>query len=158
MEQLTHFLAKILSPILVPASHWLLSEKRKHPTWHFETAVVALVLFATALCTSPNPSTIFEHREMLKEFLIIWLSAFAVLGTFLHAKVGYRMAEALQAQDAPDTSCYDYSARYWLWKEILWLAVFILSGAYPAITGVIIFILYPAWREIHTRERVIVRG
>jgi hypothetical protein len=68
------------------------------------------------------------------------------------------MSEAMQASKAPTVSCYEWSGRYWLGKEILWFFVFLLSGAYPAIAGNIIFIIYPAWRQIHIEERKKIRS
>lgn len=157
MEAITDFLAALLSPALRPISRWLLSEDRIHPTWHFETAFVALVLVAVAAATSPDFRTLADAAA-LNRFLIVWISAAAVLGSFLHAKVGYRMAEALTAQEAPPESCYEWSGKYWISKEVLWFIVFLLSGAYPAIAGNVLFILYPAWRKIHVEERVRVRA
>lgn len=156
MDALTTFLARIFTPIFRPLSHWLLSEKRHHPTWHFETAFVFLILLTVALLTSPSLDALSDTAQ-LTQFLVVWLSVFAVLGSFLHAKVGYRMAEALEAQEAPPSSCYEWSGKYWLSKEILWFLVFLLSGAYPAIAGTIIFILYPAWRKVHVEERKKIR-
>ncbi len=153
MESLTAALSFVLRPVLAPVSHWLLNKKRTRPTWHYEAAVVAIVLFAVAFVTSPDMG-----EAPYTKFLIVWLSALAVFGSFLHPKVGYRMAEALKAAGASDTSCYEWSGKYWLVKEVTWLAVFLLSGAYPAVAGALLFILYPAWRKIHTEERKRVRG
>lgn len=152
MEKLTNFLAYILRPILRPVSHWLADAKRKRPTWHYEGFFVGSILLLVAYLTSPSFSV------DAKQFFIGWLSAFAVMGSFLHAKVGYRMSEAMEEAEMPDVYCYDFAGRYWVGKEILWFFVFLLSGAYPAIVGNIVFILYPAWRKIHIKERKIVRG
>lgn len=151
-EKLTNSIASVLGPLLRPASHWLLNEKRKRPTWHYETYITAVILFIVAALTTPDP------QEELRQFLITWISAFAVLGSFLHAKVGYRMSEAMEAAAMPEVSCYKYSGKYWVGKEVLWFFVFLLSGAYPAIVGNVIFIIYPAWRKIHTEERKKIRG
>lgn len=146
-ESLTNNLAKLLGPVFRPMSRWLASEKRTRPTWHYEALVAGVVLLAVAALTTPSPYV------NLRQFFIGWISAFAVMGSFLHAKVGYRMSEAMEAADMPDVSCYKYSGRYWVGKEILWFFVFLLSGAYPAIVGNVIFILYPAWRKVHVEER-----
>ncbi len=158
MDTVTTFLAGVLRPVLAPISRWLLKDERKRPTWHFEAIFVALVLFVVAVFTSPDIRLVASDGALLTQFLIVWLSACAVLGSFLHAKVGYRMAEALQESNASNTSCYEWSGKYWLTKELLWLIVFFLSGAYPAIAGAVLFILYPAWRKIHTEERHKLRG
>jgi hypothetical protein len=155
---LTSSLARFFGPIFRPLSRWLLSPKRKHPTWHYETAIAAIILFSVASLTSPYPMTSLKWSYLWKPFLINWLSAFAVLGSFLHAKVGYRMSEAMIAGKADAVSCHEWLSRYWVGKEILWFFVFLFSGAYPAIVGNIIFIIYPAWRKIHIEERKKMRG
>jgi len=81
-----------------------------------------------------------------------------VIGSFLHAKVGYRMSEAMVAAKASDESCHEWLGSYWLWKEVLWFAVFLISGAYPALAGNVIFLLYPAWRKVHVEERAKLRS
>ena len=157
MEKFTANLAKLLRPILAPVSRWLLHPDRTRPTWHYEACFVGSILLSVATLTSPHP-TASEWPLVWKPFLVTWLSAFAVFGSFLHAKVGYRMSEAMHASKSPSVSCYEWLGRYWLSKEILWFFVFLFSGAYPAIVGNVIFILYPAWRKIHTEERLCVRG
>ena len=157
-ESLTNFLVRLLGPILRPISRWLLSPERKRPTWHYEGFAVFILLMIVAALTSPRPWETPGDVAALKAFVITWISAAAVMGSFLHAKVGYRMSEAMAANDAPPVSCYEWSGRYWLGKEILWLIVFLLSGAYPAIVGNVVFILYPSWRQIHVQERKKLRG
>jgi succinate dehydrogenase hydrophobic anchor subunit len=139
-------------------SRWLLAPERKRPTWHYEGLVAGSILFIVAALTSPYPETQQMWHAEWKQFLVTWLSMFAVFGSFLHAKVGYRMSEAMKASDAPSVSCHEWLGKYWLSKEILWFFVFLLSGAYPAIVGNVIFIIYPAWRKIHLEERMKLRG
>jgi|GEM_PF-3466901 len=158
MDALTSSLAHILRPALAPLSRYFLAPERKLRTWHYEASFVAFVLVIIAIATSPDPSRALYDNEVLIDILIIWLSALAVLASFVHAKVGYRMAEALAASKAPPISCYEWSEKYWLLKELLWLGVFFLSGAYPAIGGAVLFIVYPAWRRIHVEERRKLRG
>lgn len=146
-ERITEGLAKVLRPIFLPACRWLISAKRQRPTWHYEAMLVGFILLMVAVLTTPSPQ--LDPRG----FVITWVSALAVMGSFLHAKVGYRMSEAMEAQNMPEVSCYKYAGSYWVAKEILWFVVFIASGAYPAIVGNIIFILYPAWRKVYVVER-----
>ena len=115
MEALTNFFAKALGPIFRPVSWWLVSERRTRPTWHYETAFVALVLISVAALTSPAISELSDML-VLKEFLIIWISVGAVLGSFLHAKVGYRMSEAMEANKVSSVYCYEWAGRYWVSK------------------------------------------
>lgn len=151
-DKLTRFIEKIIYPIARPVSHWILNEERKRPTWQYESFFVFVVLCTVAVFTSPHPS------ESLRFFLINWLSVAGVMGSFLHANVGSRMSESLGEVEFPPVSCYKQSGMYWLYKEIVWFSIFLLSGAYPAIIGNIIFILYPAWREVHIKERNKLRG
>lgn len=154
-DRFTGSLARLLGPVLRPVSRWLLSPQRKRPTWHFEGAVVATLLCAVATLTTPQP---WAGIGTWGAFGITWVSAAAVFLSFLHGKVGYRMSEAMATTGAPSVHCYEWSGRYWLGKELLWFVVFLLSGAYPAIVGNVIFMAYPAWREIHLQERLKLRG
>ena len=150
-ERLTTILATLFRPIFLPACHWLISDQRKRPTWHYEAVFAGIILLTIALITTPHP------KEDIRGFIITWISAMAVMGSFLHAKVGYRMSEAMEAKNMPEVSCYTYAGSYWVAKEILWFIVFLASGAYPAIVGNILFILYPAWRQVYVRERTRIR-
>lgn len=154
MESLTIGLALLLKPVLSPVSRRLLSAAR--PTWQFEAAFVALVLATVAFLTTEWPRS--GSFNDLRPALINWISAAAVLGSFLQANVGFRMAEAQEASDSPSVHCHAWSGRYWIIKELLWFLVFLLSGAYAAIAGNALFILWPAWRRIHTLTRGVVRN
>jgi hypothetical protein len=154
-DRFTASLAWLLGPVLRPVSRWLLSPQRKRPTWHFEGMFAALLLCLVATLTTPQP---WVGIGTWRAFGITWVSAAAVFLSFLHGKVGYRMSEAMATTGASSVHCYEWSGRYWLGKELLWFVVFLLSGAYPAIVGNVIFMVYPAWREIHLQERLKLRG
>ncbi|KND49196.1 MAG: hypothetical protein AB203_02250 [Parcubacteria bacterium C7867-008] len=146
------FVARILRPLLVGPARFLANPKRTK-TWQVEAAFVAAVLLVvSALTTPPIPST-FSDLEAIKAFLIIWLSAAAVFGSFLHAQVGTYMAEDMSSTEKPLTECYHKLGQYWVYKELFWFLVFLLSGAYPAIAGNVIFLVYPAWRKIYKSFR-----
>lgn len=153
MQSLTIGLALALQPVLTPVSRRLLSAAR--PTWQYEAAFVALVLATVALVTTERPDS--WALDDLRPALVNWISAAAVLGSFLQANVGFRMAEAQEASPTPSVHCHAWSGRYWIIKELLWFLVFLLSGAYAAIAGNVLFILWPAWRRIHTMTRAQVR-
>lgn len=136
--------------MLTPFSRLLTLARR--PTWQYEAAFVALVLGVVALATSEWPRSL--ALDDIRPFLVNWLAAGAVLGSFLQAQVGFRLAETQEASDAPSVDCHAWSNRYWLGKELLWFLVFVLSGAYAAIAGNVVFIFYPAWRKIHLRSRL----
>lgn len=154
METLTIGLALVLRPALAPVSRWLITRAR--PTWQYESAFVALVLGTVAVLTTSWPDSL--AWDAVRPVLVNWLSALAVLGSFLQASVGFRMAEAQEASAAPSVHCHAWSNRYWLVKELLWFLVFLLSGAYAAIAGNVVFLLYPAWRHIHGLTRAEARS
>lgn len=107
-------------------------------TWHAEAGVVALVLTATVAVSG------FHFRE--------WVGALAVLFTFMHAQVADRMAEKQAAMAVPSVECYPFSTRYYLAKEVLWIAYFIMSQTWTALAGGVIFLFYPFWRRYWRRK------
>lgn len=102
-----------------------------------EAAVVGLVLATVAAATGGA--------------LVQWLSAAAVLLSFMHAQVAERMAERMAAAAHPDVDCWRWLQRYFVAKELLWCSVFALAHAWPALAGVGLFLGYPLWRRYHRR-------
>lgn len=155
-DSVTNFLARLLAPLLRPLARRLAWPKRGH-TWHYEAATVAFILLIVASATTPllDIAHITDQLDVFKQFLIVWLSAAAVFGSFLHAQVGTYMAEDMSHTEVPLTPCYPKLGEYWVYKELFWFLVFLISGAYPAIAGNIIFLVFPAWRKIYKEERVL---
>ena len=151
-DSITDFIARFLKPILLPAAR-VLARPKKGATWQYEAAIVGTALILVALFTSPSWNAVLGSTSSLKEFAIIWLSAAAVFGSFLHAQVGTYMAEDMGNTEKPLTECYTKLGEYWVYKEIFWFLVFFISGAYPAIAGNVIFLIFPAWRKIYKEER-----
>jgi hypothetical protein len=151
-DSLIDFMARFLRPIFIGPAR-LLAGPKKGATWHYEAALVAMLLIATAVLTSPSIQSALVGGAVMRSFLVIWLSAAAVFGSFLHAQVGTYMAEDMHSTEKPLTECYYKLGEYWIYKEVLWFAVFFLSGAYPAIVGNAVFLIYPAWRKIYKDER-----
>lgn len=111
-------------------------------TWHFEVALVALVLAATVMLTRGGA--------------VEWLGAAAVLAGFAHAQVADRLAEAeafrargfnLMVGLEPSVDCYRWQTRYLVGKEVLWFAFFVAHRSWSALVGVGVFLLYPLWRR-----------
>jgi hypothetical protein len=50
-------------------------------------------------------------------------------------------------------SCYRWSTRLFVGKEIVWLAYFTASRTYSALVGVLVFLAYPAWRRYWRRAK-----
>lgn len=100
-----------------------------------EALVVAVVLAGVAGLTGGAP--------------VQWLSAAAVLLSFMHAQVADRMAEKQASATLPDVECWRWSDRYFVAKELAWCGVFAIGRAWPALVGVGLFLAYPAWRRYH---------
>jgi len=88
--------------------------------------------------------------------LVEWIGTFAVLFTFKHVSVANRLEEreALRVKHTgkPEIECYKRLTQYLVTKEILWFAYFILLGAYSALVGVFVFLLYPVWRKWYRKK------
>lgn len=153
MERLTSLLANFLTPVLRPASRWLASSERKYETWVYEAVVVGILLVFVAAVTTDWGGLSGLSWETAKPTLANWLAVGGVLGSFLQAQVGFRMAEAQSAQENPSVHCHAWATKYWLVKELTWASVFLLTGAYSALVGNVVFIVYPAWRRIHVEMR-----
>lgn len=82
-----------------------------------------------------------------------WIGSLAVLVTFMHAQVGFRLSEAEEKRDAKSVHCYAWLRRYFIAKENLWFVYFSLLHAWSALVGVGVFLVYPAWRQFHLYRR-----
>lgn len=86
--------------------------------------------------------------------LVEFIGAAAVFFSFGHAKVANRLAEREEYRKdkkEEDTFILSYShkvARYFYLKEIFWFVYFVLLGAWSALVGCIIFLLYEPWRKL----------
>lgn len=101
-------------------------------TWHVELTVVTVVLSLTALLSGGGVTQ--------------WLGVAAVALTFAHTQIAQRLVEREAARDKPTVECYQMLNRYFMAKEMLWSIYFVLLGAWPALVGVFLFMVYPAWR------------
>jgi len=146
-------LVRILEPVGRPLSRWLLSPARKFSVHQYETITVGLLLMIMATVTSPHISIPNSDPGIWKTFLVNWLSAIAVFGSFLYANTSHRMTELAKTTNASVTATAQWSERYWIGKEIIWIAVFFMNGIYPAILSSLIFICYPIWRRIYLEEQ-----
>lgn len=108
-------------------------------TWMLEALVVGAVLAFAAAVTGGTPAG--------------WITAVAVLLSFMHAQVSDRMAEKQAAMERPDVPCYRWSARYFSAKEACWFWAFAIQGAWPAVVGVLLFLAYPVWRRWYRSGR-----
>jgi hypothetical protein len=85
-----------------------------------------------------------------------WVGALAVLLTFGHVQVADRLAERA-AQDEQlgqvTVECHNMAVNYLVHKEVCWLIYFLVLGAYSALVGVGVFLLYPFWRRFYRKRR-----
>jgi len=103
-------------------------------TWHKEAAVVGAVLTTVAWAKGQS---------------IEWLGALAVFFTFMHAQVSFRLSESESRKTLAQVECHWKAQYYFLAKEACWFLYFIFLGAWSALIGVLVFLLYPLWRKWH---------
>lgn len=115
---------------------------KKPKTWMVEFVVVLVVLCAIALITQKG--------------YIEWVGVFAVIVTFGHTQIADRLREREQKryhkENKGDVECYWKLDYYFYTKEILWFVYFIVLGAWSAIAGVVLFLLYPLWRRFYRKK------
>jgi hypothetical protein len=116
-------------------------ERRHTPTWIYEGAVVAGLLFGTAALATPGR-------------VVDYLAACAVLASFCHAQIADRLGEA-EAKRGSAATGRTWGRRYLVAKEGLWVATFLASGLYPSLVGSAIFLAYPLWRGWWGRRRAV---
>ncbi len=102
-------------------------------TWHLETAFVATVLIVVAIATGGGALEL--------------LGAAAVLLTFGHASIGNRLAEREAARTVVTVDCHRHLLHYFVGKEALWGAYFVIHRSWSALVGVAVFLAYPVWRR-----------
>lgn len=107
-------------------------------TWHVERAVAAGVLAIGAAFSAT------DWRA--------WLSAAAVLAAFAHGQIADRLAEREAARARPSVECHRKALLYFVAKEVLWVAFFLSTHAYPPLLGCAIFLVYPLWRRAWRRR------
>ena len=111
--------------------------KYEFRTWHAESAVVAGILFSTAVLSG---SHWYE-----------WVGAAAVWCGFSHASIAERLREREAARETPSVECHNKLGWYFMGREVLWTVYFLALGAWSAIVGCIIFAVYPLWRRYWRR-------
>lgn len=84
--------------------------------------------------------------------IVEWIGVVAVMLNFGHASIADRLEEKeavrFHVNKKSDVECYWKLKYYFIAKELCWLAYFLILGAYSALVGVGIFLLYPWWRKI----------
>ena len=101
--------------------------------WQFEATFVAIILIVTAALSGGKVTD--------------WMGAAAVLFTFMHGQISFDFEESQEHLEKPTVSCFKWSGRYFVAKELLWIATFIFLQAWPLLVGRFIFATYPKWRK-----------
>ena len=102
-------------------------------TWKYEALFVGLLLVVVSIVSGGKATD--------------WLGSAAVLLTFMHGQISFDFQESQMEMSEPEVSCYRWSGRYFVGKEVLWTATFIMLEAWPLLAGTIIFATYPRWRK-----------
>lgn len=130
---------------IVDFHQWI---KRNTPfkhTWHIEVLFVLPLLMIPAI--------------VINKGWVEWIGVAAVFFSFMHASVAERLAEAEKIRstiyNAPDhpiaVHCYSKLEKYFYTKEVCWCLYFFILGAWSALIGVFIFLIYPSWRKIYRK-------
>jgi len=106
-------------------------------TWHIEAGFVTSILVTSAAVQALPAGQ--------------WLGVAAVIVTFMSVQVSDRLEYSAQTLQEGGQEivvhCYKWITRYLIAKEALWVAYFIYMGAWPALVGSGIFLLYKPWRR-----------
>jgi len=107
-------------------------------TWVKELLFVTLVLSGVWVGTGMKPVEL--------------IGTSAVIFTFCFVQVATRLDEASEKDPnaAYRVHCRKWLTRYLVIKESLWFWYFSVMGAWSALVGVTIFLLYPFWRKYRT--------
>lgn len=106
----------------------------KIKTWYFENLFVSIVLLLTWFFTG--------------HLWIELIGVIAVFCGFVCTSIGDRLAEKQSQETKPSVNCFRLFWYFFLVKEISWLVYFSYKGAWSALIGCIVFILYPFWRKL----------
>ena len=80
-----------------------------------------------------------------------WIGAMAVFTMTRRVSVADRLRESEVARPERSVECVAWYGRYLVIGELLWMIYFLLLGAYSALVGVGLMLLYPPWRRLYRR-------
>lgn len=143
-------------------------------TWKIEASVAALVLGSVAALTVRPENyyatwitaaavfLTFMHMQIADRLAEaedqrdrLRREAQALSQRYEHAAEPPPLAAVREADERyrVHVECHWKLKWYLVVKEILWLVTFVLLGAWPALVGVGLFLLYPVWRHFY-RTRI----
>ncbi len=136
-----HYLRQLLKPLFARMRGL---EKRFGPKAHYsETALVFVVLASTAIISGKG------WIEWLGVFGVIFTFEYQVLSTYLREHAEAKKKRGVHGKS--DGFYKEIQILYYA-KELIWILYFIVLGAYSAIVGTIVFILYGTWRKLYRQE------
>ena len=110
-------------------------------TYVIEYVFVGVILVAVAIISKKGP--------------VEWIGVLAVFLTFGHASIAERLREReelRQARQVPvEVECYKKLPYYFYAKESLWFIYFVLLGAWSALAGTLLFLVYTPWRNYYRK-------
>lgn len=115
---------------------------RKNPFWLRTKHVENVFVFGCLALT-----TVLTHGGWKD-----WLAVAAVYFTFKHAQIADRMREQEDLRPIPSIECPEWLDRFFVLKEMCWIAFFVVSGSYPALAGCFLFLAYPVWRRFFRKH------
>jgi hypothetical protein len=128
---------RFIERVPVRINEWL-KKTFKTRTYKIELIVAFGVLAVTALVSGKG--------------LVEWIGVAAVFFSFAHMSVADRLREREEARkdkgEVVLVECFYKLDRYFMLKEICWFAYFLLLGAWSALAGVFLFLVYPLWRRV----------
>ncbi len=111
--------------------------------WQYEVLLVGILLIINLM--------IFDLRWQE------WVAVIAIIFTFMHGQVARYLSEAEMIEYHSGSRIFQKRSSshkesfFYLAKEIMWFAYFISLGAYTAILGTVLFIIYPFWRTFYRK-------
>lgn len=130
--------------ILIQLISWIKRNTPFKKTWHIESLFVGICLLLIA----------FISNKGWVEFMGI----LAVYFTFQHSVISERLAQAEKERGNNNqpilVECHYKLSGYFIAKEFIWLIYFVILGAWSAIGGVVIFLLYPVWRKYYRKHKI----
>lgn len=133
-------MTQIRKPVLIRLIEWI-KRTFKVRTYVVEYVFVGAILVAVAIISKKGP--------------IEWIGVLAVFLTFGHASIAERLREREELRHAKqipiEVECYRKLPYYFYAKETLWFVYFVLLGAWSALAGTVLFLIYTPWRNYYRK-------
>jgi len=104
--------------------------------FHIEDILVLVSLSLAAILSGGN--------------YIEWVGVIAVFLSFKHTVIAFRLEDVIEKREEHGDTAFNSHGNqtyYFYAKESIWFIYFFLLGAWSALVGVVIFLLYPLWHD-----------